>query len=115
MAEYKFPLDELWKTINNNDDFDTFKRVFDSWMQHYFDWFSCSCVVRDLIENETRPKRMEMIIYVLSKTGYDYGHDYDGIPEPIRWARYKKDKQLEEMIKNLEPPKVPPKVLFKFD
>lgn len=109
---YKFPLDGLWEVLDNNKGIDRFKTVFDDWMNQYFDWFSVSGIVCDLIEKKTRPNRIEMILYVLSKTGYEYGHDDKGIPEPIRWVRYDNDQTLEDMIKKLEPPKKTPVTIF---
>jgi hypothetical protein len=113
-------LEVLWQTLDNgSEDLELFSSNFDIWKTHNFNPGRAFHIVRTLIEHREKEIKKgnlaaaeikkKMILHILSWTGFAYGVDDEGIYEPIRWARYGKDEELEHAIQELNAPsKCPP-------
>lgn len=113
-------LEVLWQLVDTgSDDFDLFSSNFDTWTKHDFSAGVAYALVRSLIEYRNKERKhgnfvcadikKKMVLHILSYTGIAYGKDEFDVCEPVRWARYGEDEELEHAFQHLTvPDKCPP-------
>lgn len=94
---------ELWSLVENGSD-EEFCAKFDEWVKTNYSFGQATGMVRELIDIGGAKK----VLHILSITGWNYGHDENGISEPIRWCSYTNNTDLENSILSIPEPEQKP-------